>query len=85
VSVYIKSGSRGKGYGRTLLGSIIEAGARKGIHSMIARIAEGNDISIRLFKQFGFTHVGRLKEVGTKFGRLLDVDLYQRILDGRKE
>lgn len=87
VSVYIESGSRGKGYGRTLLGAIIEAGVRKGIHSMIARITEGNDISVHLFEQFDFTHVGRLKEVGTKFGRLIDVDLYQRTLDnrGRKE
>lgn len=87
VSVYIESGSRGKGYGRTLLGAIIEAGAKKGIHSMIARITEGNDISVHLFEQFDFTHVGRLKEVGTKFGRLIDVDLYQRTLNdrGRKE
>lgn len=86
VSVYIDSGSRRKGYGRTLLGAIIEAGARKGIHVMIARITEGNDISVHLFEQYGFTHVGTLREVGTKFGRLIDVDLYQRILDdsGRK-
>jgi len=86
VSVYIAPGSRGKGYGRTLLGAIIEAGARKGIHAMIARITEGNDISVHLFEQFDFTYVGKLKEVGTKFGRLLDVDLYQRTLNepGRK-
>jgi phosphinothricin acetyltransferase len=87
VSVYIAPDSRGEGYGRTLLGAIIEAGARKGIHSMIARITEGNDISVHLFKEFDFRHVGRLKEVGTKFGRLLDVDIYQRIMDetGRRE
>ncbi len=86
VSVYIDRGSRRKGYGRALLGAIIEAGAEKGIHSMIARITEGNDISIHLFEQFDFTHVGRLREVGTKFGRLIDVDIYQRILGapGRK-
>ncbi|MCK4549114.1 MAG: N-acetyltransferase [Candidatus Krumholzibacteria bacterium] len=82
VSVYIDRGSRGKGYGRMLLGAIIEAGAEKGIHSMIARITEGNDISIHLFERFDFTHVGRLREAGTKFGRLLDVDIYQRTLDG---
>ena len=83
VSVYIESDSRGMGYGRTLLGAIIEAGARRGIHAMIARIAEGNDISVHLFGQFDFRHVGRLREVGTKFGRLLDIDLYQRTLDDR--
>ena len=84
VSVYIDSSSRGKGYGRTLLGAIIEAGTRKGIHAMIARITEGNDISVHLFEQYGFAHVGTLREVGTKFGRLIDVDLYQRTLDDQE-
>lgn len=81
VSVYIDRDSRGKGYGRTLLGAIIEAGAGKGIHALIARITEGNDISIHLFEAFDFTHVGKLREVGAKFGRLLDVDLYQRTVE----
>lgn len=81
VSVYINSGRRREGFGRTLLGAIIEAGMQKGIHAMIARITEGNDISIHLFEEFDFIHVGKLREVGTKFGRLLDVDIYQRTLD----
>ena len=81
VSVYIAPDRRGEGFGRTLLGGIIEAGAQKGIHAMIARITEGNDISVHLFEEFDFTHVGKLREVGTKFGRLLDVDIYQRTMD----
>jgi phosphinothricin acetyltransferase len=82
VSVYVDSDSRGRGYGRTLLGAIIEAAADAGIHSLVARITEGNDISIHLFESFDFDHVGRLREVGKKFGRLLNVDLYQRIVEG---
>ncbi len=81
VSVYVDRDSRGKGYGRTLLGAIIEAAAETGIHALIARITEGNDISVQLFESFDFTHVGKLREVGMKFGRLLDVDLYQRIVE----
>lgn len=81
VSVYVDRDSRGRGYGRTLLGAIIEAAAETGIHALIARITEGNDISEHLFESFDFTHVGKLKEVGKKFGRLLDVDLYQRTLE----
>jgi len=84
VSVYVDSDSRGNGYGRTLLGAIIEAAAAKGIHALIARITEGNDISVYLFESFDFTHVGRLREVGTKFGRLLDVDLYQRLIEDNR-
>ena len=87
VSVYIDRASRGRGYGRTLLGAIIEAAVETGIHALIARITEGNDISVHLFESFDFTHVGRLREVGTKFGKLLDVDLYQRTVEDarRKE
>ena len=48
---------------------------------MIARITEGNKISVHLFEEFDFIHVGRLREVGMKFGRRLDVDIYQRTLD----
>jgi phosphinothricin acetyltransferase len=84
VSVYIESGSRGNGYGRSLLAAIIDAAARSGFHSLIARITEGNDVSVHLFESFGFEYIGRLREVGTKFGRLLDVDLYQKILEDDK-
>jgi len=84
VSVYVDSGRRGQGYGSTLLGAVIEAGARTGIHSMIARITEGNDVSVHLFEEFDFNHVGRLREVGVKFGRLLDVDIYQRTLEDQR-
>jgi L-amino acid N-acyltransferase YncA len=83
VSVYVDSGSREQGYGGTLLGAIIDAGARIGIHAIIARITEGNDISVHLFEEYDFNHVGRLREVGVKFGRLLDVDIYERMLEDR--
>ncbi|MGH7968799.1 MAG: GNAT family N-acetyltransferase, partial [Limisphaerales bacterium] len=40
-----------------------------------------NAVSIRLHQNFGFQHAGRLKQVGFKFGRWLDLDFYQLILD----
>jgi phosphinothricin acetyltransferase len=81
VSVYVDAGSRGQGFGRTLLGGIIEAGALSGLHALIARITDGNEASVHLFEQFDFERVGRLREVGRKFGRLLDVDIYQRTIE----
>jgi hypothetical protein len=42
--------------------------------------SEGSEASIRLHERYGFEVVGRLKEVGRKFDRLLDVYLLQRIL-----
>jgi phosphinothricin acetyltransferase len=83
VSVYIAPGMRGKGCGKALLASIIEEGARRGVRAMIARISEGNEISVRLFERYGFFRIGRLKAVGRKFGRLLDVDLYEKIVEDK--
>jgi len=80
ISVYIAELHRGKGFGRKILEKIIHLGQDVGLHVLIARIAEGNEKSIHLFDSVGFTHVGVLKEVGRKFGKLLDVYLMQKIL-----
>ena len=47
----------------------------------LARVAEGNEISLHLNESLGFRHIGVMKEVGRKFGRLLDVYLMQKIYD----
>ncbi len=44
-------------------------------------VAEGSQESIHLNEAAGFVHVGTLKEVGRKFGRLLDVHIIQKILE----
>lgn len=79
ISLYIAEKERGKGIGRKLLEAIIQEGEKSGIHSIIARIAEGNEVSIHLHQLVGFEHIGIMKEVGRKFGRLLDVCLMQKI------
>jgi L-amino acid N-acyltransferase YncA len=78
ISLYIKKEYREKGFGKKLLETILDEGKRVGIHSIIARIAEGNAISVHLFESSDFNHVGILKEVGHKFGKLLDVHLMQK-------
>lgn len=80
ISVYVAEEHRGKGFGRKLLEKTVELGQNAGLHVLIARIAQGNEKSVQLFESLGFTHVGVLKEVGRKFGRLLDVYLMQKIL-----
>jgi L-amino acid N-acyltransferase YncA len=79
VSLYIEEAYQGKGIGRKLLEAIIQEGENVGLHTVIARIAEGNEISVHLHDSVGFKKVGVMKEVGTKFGRLLDVYLMQKI------
>lgn len=79
VSVYVAKNHRRKGFGRKILEELIKLGRAAGLHVIIARIAEGNEKSIHLFEKMGFTHVGVLREVGRKFGRLLDVYMMQKI------
>ena len=81
VSLYVKKEHRGKGIGRQLLETILREGQEAGLHTLIARIAEGNEISINLFEHEGFELIGVMKEVGRKFGRLLDVYIMQKIYD----
>ena len=50
-------------------------------HTIIARIAGESDVSLHIHENFGFVQVGILKEVGRKFGRLLDVHILQKMLD----
>ena len=78
-SLYVKEEHQGKGIGRKLAEAIIQEGQKAGLHTVIARITEGNEVSIRLAESAGFEHVGIMKEVGRKFGKLLDVHLMQKV------
>lgn len=79
ISVYFHPDYRGKGYGRQLMQTLLQAGNNGVLHTVIARITEGNKASIHLHEQLGFNHVGTLKEVGKKFGRMLDVHMLQKM------
>ncbi|HEV3023687.1 MAG TPA: GNAT family N-acetyltransferase [Pirellulales bacterium] len=80
TSFYVKSEFRDRGIGRKLKEAIIAEARCLGFHSLIARVAEGNDASLHLNESCGFVQVGTLREVGRKFGRLLDVHIYQKML-----
>ncbi len=79
VSLYVKSEHQGRGIGRKLLKALIEEGEKAGLHTIVARITEGNEASLSLFKSEGFELVGVMREVGRKFGKLLDVSIMQKI------
>jgi len=79
ISMYVKEGFRGKGIGRRLLEEIIREGEKVGLHTVVARITEGNSESVHLHESVGFEHIGVMKEIGQKLGRLLDVRIMQKI------
>ena len=80
TSFYIASEFRNKGIGRKLKVAIIEEARRLEFHTLIARVAEGSDASLHLNQSLGFVLIGTMKEVGWKFGKLLDVHILQKML-----
>ena len=79
-SVYVKAGQRGKGIAKALMQPLIDTAKDMNLHTMIAGITADNEASIALHKQFGFVETARLKEVGYKFDKWLDLIFMQLIL-----
>ena len=79
LSVYVKYEHQGKGIGKKLMQEIVKMGKTAGLHLLVARITDANDVSINIHKSVGFTEIGVMKECGYKFGKLLDVVLMQKL------
>ena len=77
-SIYIAERARGTGVGSALLGALIAAAPAAGFREMIAVIGGPEPASVALHSKLGFREVGRLYDVGIKFGRALDVLFMQR-------
>ncbi|MBR0556479.1 N-acetyltransferase [Ciceribacter sp. L1K23] len=76
-SVYVDRTCRGGGIGKSLLAALVEHARGNDKHVMIAAIEAGNAASIALHEKLGFTLVGIHREVGTKFGRWLDLAMME--------
>jgi L-amino acid N-acyltransferase YncA len=84
-SVHVRQPHWGRGLGGQLMQELIEAARTSGKHAMVAAIDATNEDSIRFHQRLGFTEVGRLPQVGAKFGRWLDLVLLELRLDQRPE
>jgi L-amino acid N-acyltransferase len=80
-SVYVDKDCRGRGVGSLLLGAIIDRARQQDYHTVIGGIDADNAVSIALHTRFGFEFCGRVRHAGFKFGRWLDLDFYQLILE----
>lgn len=79
-SILLAPGARGQGLGRALIAGI-EASARdQGGHVLIGGVSAENPDGAAFHAAMGFTLAARLPQVGWKFGRFLDLLLYQKIL-----
>ncbi|UJR81623.1 GNAT family N-acetyltransferase [Sandaracinus amylolyticus] len=79
-SIYVRDDQRGKGIGRALLSTLIERARALGHHTIIAGASADQDASIALHAAHGFVEVARLREVGRKYDRWLDVVYLQKML-----
>lgn len=82
-SVYVASEVRGRGIARALLDDLLPRARILGKHVMIAGITAENEVSIRLHARLGFVETARMREVGQKFGRWLDLVFMEMRLDDR--
>jgi L-amino acid N-acyltransferase YncA len=71
------------GVGRALMDALIAEARTAGMHTMVAAVDGANERSIRFHERLGFVPVGRMPQVGSKFGRWLDLVLLQLRLDDR--
>ena len=81
ATVYVRESHDGKGYGKALYTSLLEALDESNCHVVLGCIALPNEASVRLHEHFGFTKVAHFREVGCKFGQWLDVGYWQRLSD----
>jgi len=80
-TIHVDEAHWGAGVGRALLEALIDRARAQGLHVMVGAIDGDNAESIRFHERLGFVEVARMPEIGTKFGRWLDLVLMQRILD----
>ena len=82
-SVHVRTDARNRGVGGALMGVLLQRAAELGKHVMVAGVDARNLGSIRLHERLGFRQAGTLHQVGSKFGRWLDLTFLERRLDDR--
>ena len=83
VSVYLAPEATGQGLGGALYERLLPELGKADLHRAYAGIALPNDASVALHSRFGFLEAAKFEEVGRKFGRNLDVELYELVLEER--
>ena len=81
VTIYLDQAYTGKGIGTSALKHLEKHARGNGIHSFLSVICAENADSIKLFSKNGYEKCAHFREVGTKFGRMLDIVVMQKILN----
>ena len=81
LSIYLAHDCLSHGVGGKLLDEIERAGAARGLRNIVSIVTEENARSIAFHEKHGYIEVGRMRKVGLKFDRWLDVVFYQKVLE----
>jgi phosphinothricin acetyltransferase len=80
-SVYVAREARGRGIARLLLERLIDRARAAGFSRMVGGVSADQPASLSLHRGMGFEEQGRLKGVGVKRGKRLDLALMVLALD----
>jgi len=78
TTVYLAKNATGQGLGSQLYAELFRLLEETGLHSAIGGVALPNPGSVALHEKFGMKKVAEFEEVGTKFGRWVNVGYWQR-------
>ncbi len=81
VTIYLKPGFTGKGIGENTLKMLEKEAEKSGISVLIGIVTSENTLSTGLLEKCGYEKCAHYKKVGEKFGRVLDVVSYQKIIN----
>jgi L-amino acid N-acyltransferase len=79
-TVILSQSAHGRGVGRALMTAIEDHARVAGAHSMFAGVSAENAAGEAFHAALGYVEVARLKQVGFKFGRWMDLVLMQKML-----
>lgn len=80
ITLYLLPRFGGKGIGYAALQQLESHIIEAGFANVIALITGENNASIRLFSKCGYVCCGQIREVAEKFGRRLDLVMYQKLV-----
>jgi L-amino acid N-acyltransferase YncA len=78
VTLYLKPAYHHKGIGIAALRHMEDVADKSLIKNFIAIITETNYASVKLFEKAGYFRCAHFRQVGEKFGQILDVVAYQK-------
>lgn len=81
LSIYVDRNMRGKGLGRLLLGSLMEAARECGFHKLVLSTFDFNEQAKRLYCGMGFRTVGIYEKQGLLDGNFVDVTIMEKLLN----